>query len=278
MLDVARASALLVAAQADPAVISDAPCPEQKKLHKHDQRPNLRSGIRPAQPSLHHLVIEVVERERRRIAQELHDEAGQILIASMFRLDMAINQGLADRSQALGEMRAIRALLFACSKELQRIAYNLRPPLLEDMGLPAALEKYAQQCEAGTKLDVALCIDSDLPKLGRMLELTVFRIVQEALTNVLKHADAAQVVVIVHAERDSVTVTVEDDGRGFIPSQRAKSLEFHAGLGIPGMRERTTAIGGSFEILSQPGCGTKIMATIPLTERSTPAQNGKHSR
>jgi two-component system sensor histidine kinase UhpB len=196
----------------------------------------------------------VQERERRRIARELHDEVGQTLTGVMLQVE-----GLAGTiPEALNEqLDELRETARAGTEEVRRIASRLRPEALEDLGLQSALAALATAFGEQARVRVERRLDSGLP-LAEEQELVVYRVAQEALTNVARHANASQVQLRLERTDERVTLTVRDDGQG-LPSDAAPSSH-----GISGMRERAMLIGAQLAITGPPGGGTQVQLSIPL--------------
>jgi two-component system sensor histidine kinase UhpB len=185
------------------------------------------------------------ERERRRIALELHDGVGQALTAAMLRLDhVDINEAKEGLRAALVEVRGI--------------AQRLRPEALDDLGLRNALRALVASVSRDARLDVAPDIDADLPPLTHEQELVVYRVAQEALTNAVRHAGAGVIRFSLCRGADEVVLTVQDDGRGFDPARVSPAS------GIRGMRERALLVRARLEVRSAPGCGTVVTLRNPV--------------
>ena len=195
------------------------------------------------------------EEERKRIARELHDEISQLLTVVQLSIDSIPG--------ARRRVTKAKNLLNRTQKELHRIIYDLRPSLLDDLGLPAAIQWYATNYLSPRGLEVHLEVEESL-RLPPEIEITTFRIFQEIITNVLRHSEAENVWVELYSTRAKVVLTVEDDGVGFDTAERA------GGVGIVGMQERAAIVRGSIEIDSEPGTGTQVIVEFPLgleTER-----------
>lgn len=216
--------------------------------------------------------IEARERERTRWAREIHDETVQGLGA--LRLKLA-NARDAENGEQMSQ--AVDAVLDGLGREidgLRHLITELRPAALDDLGLGAALEALARRAEAIEGLEV--CTEIDLgaqsgARLDAELESTIYRVVQEALTNVSRHAKATRADIAV-AERDgTVRVTVTDNGQGLAQdgAKRARSAEeeLSGGFGLAGMRERTELVGGELDLTSAPGGGATVRLTVPLRGR-----------
>jgi signal transduction histidine kinase len=189
------------------------------------------------------------EEERRRIARELHDEVSQLLTVIQLSLD---------RVEAdAPELRRAQELLTETQREIHRVIFDLRPSLLDDLGLPTAIKWYARNYLEAEGLDVRLEVEDEL-QVPAAVEITAFRIYQEIVTNILRHAKAETVSVELYTDGGNLVLAVEDDGAGFEPGQRA------AGAGIVGMRERAELVGGRLDLDSEPGLGTHVRLEIPL--------------
>lgn len=215
-------------------------------------------------------VWKVQEDERRRIARELHDGLGQTLTALTNQLERQ-QRKLEDRGSGpdLGELAAG----LADSVEMARLALNdtremsrlLRPPVLDDLGLPAALSWLARNLEQRTALRVELTVEGMEERLDPELETLVFRLVQEALTNVLRHSGVRQAAVVLARGAGLLELRISDCGRGF-DARTAYAGHEAAGSGLRGMRDRLELFGGRLELVSAPGQGTLVSAAVPLLE------------
>jgi len=206
--------------------------------------------------------IEVAERERARWARELHDETLQGLGALRVRLAASLRQGRPELIDA-----AVREAVAQIEDEiaaLRSLITELRPAALDELGLGAAIrslaESHAASSELEVNLDLALAREDGVAaqRLDRELESAVYRVIQEALTNVAKHASANRVWIEVAEDADSLLIVVRDDGTGFDMNARGR------GFGLVGIRERIALQGGSLAIVSSPGSGTEVRGRIPL--------------
>jgi signal transduction histidine kinase len=202
-------------------------------------------------------VVEAQELERRRLARELHDETGQALTSILLGLKALEDtlEGEVSRTAAGG----LRELVVATLQDVRRLAVELRPKALDDFGLMPALERLAATFSEQTGIEVDL--ESALPdeRLPAPVETALYRIVQESLTNVVKHARAHRISILITRRRDAVAAVVEDDGRGFDPDETRED-----GVGLLGMRERLALLGGRLDVESRPGGGTTLAAEVPL--------------
>ena len=212
-------------------------------------------------------VWKVQEDERRRLARELHDGLGQTLTALTNQL-ARVQQKLGERD---GDELAAR---LADSVEMARLALNetrelsrlLRPPVLDDLGLATALSWLARTLEQRAGLHVELSLTGIEERFDPELETLVFRIAQEALTNVLRHACVDQARVALSRSGGLLVLRVSDGGQGFNPQAAMAGGEMATGSGLRGMRDRCELFGGHIEIVSAPGQGTLISAAVPLLE------------
>ncbi len=205
-------------------------------------------------------LITAHEDERRRIARELHDEAGQALTALILNLEVAERSAAPPEQQRLSRLRAIAEDTL---RELRKMIYDLRPTILDDLGLAAAIRWYVKEHVEPQGLQVDLALTGLDERMPHHIETAVFRIVQEALTNILKHADARRAWVAVTLSDGQVRLSVADDGRGFDPQAVPRAGDGR-GLGLMGMQERTELLGGTWKITSRPQAGTRIEAVIPV--------------
>ncbi len=210
--------------------------------------------------------LRAAEEERRRIARELHDDTAQRLAAILLRLRLVRTERSAlERDMLLEE---IRGDLLEAAEGVRRIARGLRPPALEDAGVIAAIRAHVRSRveNGGPQVDVdADAVDDWLDDEGK---LVLYRIVQEALSNVLRHAEASHIEIRIDVREDRVLALVADDGRGFDPVQGPR--DDGRGLGLLGMRERASLVGGRVTVESAPGAGTRVRLEIPVSEGGVP--------
>jgi signal transduction histidine kinase len=197
------------------------------------------------------------ELERRRLARELHDETGQALTSILLGLK-AVEEAK-DGATLTSSAATLRELVVATLQDVRRLAVELRPKALDDFGLVPALERLTETFAEQTGLDVQLEPQLGPERLPAEIETALYRLIQEALTNVVKHAHARTVSILLVRRGESVTAIVEDDGQGFDPgSVRAD------GLGLVGMRERAALVGGRLTLEAREGAGTTIAVEVPL--------------
>jgi signal transduction histidine kinase len=227
--------------------------------------------LRQREVELEELVRQLVnaqEAERQRIARELHDETGQKLTALAMGL-AAIEAGLVaeDARSASSLVRSLRSLADQAITELRRVMTNLRPSQLDDLGLVPTLRWYLREhAERHPQLKVDLEADRLSGRLPSSVETVLFRVTQEALSNVVRHAHATRVTVSLAQKADAVRLEVKDDGMGFdaraigAPASKARA----SGWGLVGMRERVALAGGQFTVQSEPGHGTRVVVELPM--------------
>jgi signal transduction histidine kinase len=201
-------------------------------------------------------IVSAQESERRRLARELHDETGQALTSILLGL-RRLEESLGDEGR--GQVAELRELVVETLHDVRRLAVELRPKALDDFGLVPALERLTQAFAEQTR--IAVDFESALPegRLGPDVETALYRIVQEALTNVVKHAKASRVSVLLTRRDGSVAAVIEDDGTGFDPGEVGGSS-----FGLVGMRERIELLDGRLRVESRPGAGTTLVVEVPL--------------
>jgi PAS domain S-box-containing protein len=204
-------------------------------------------------------VLTAQEVERRRIARELHDETAQTLTSLLVGLRAV------EESQDLGQVKeaanTLRGLVSGALLGVQRMARGLRPSVLDDLGLEEALERLSLDVTGANAFVVDLNVTGPrLPRLPEQLEIALYRIAQEALTNAAKHAAPKAVSILVHRNAKEVRLVIEDDGKGFDVDELVSDTQ----LGLLGMRERAHLVGGSMTIESSTGHGTTICISVPL--------------
>ncbi|HEX7117934.1 MAG TPA: ATP-binding protein [Longimicrobiales bacterium] len=201
------------------------------------------------------------EEERKRIARELHDETAQSVAAILIRLRLM--RGVEDAARREALLEEVREELASTLEGIRRYARGLRPPALDELGLVPAIQAYARTLAEGTGLAISVDAERGGGRLTPEAELALYRMVQEALSNVVRHAEATRARVHFRPTRQSVVVVVEDDGRGFPVDE---VMEAGRGLGLFGMRERAGYVGGQVEIDSKVGEGTRVRITVPTSE------------
>jgi signal transduction histidine kinase len=212
------------------------------------------------------------ETERGRISRELHDRLGQDLTALKLGLQLVKKQGPFTPSvqASIGQLENLADSLM---RDIHRLAWELRPAALDDFGLDMALRRYTTEWAEHNGVTADFHSQGmETHRLPTEVETTLYRITQEALTNVLRHAKAQRVGVLLERRPDHVLLIVEDDGQGFDAQAALKEPGAHGKLGLLGMQERVILANGTIEIESAPGAGTTVFVRIPL-ESKIPAVN-----
>jgi signal transduction histidine kinase len=216
--------------------------------------------------SLSARLLQTQDEERRRIARELHDSAGQLLVGLDINLVTLLREADKLSSNASRALTESVGLVKELSAELRNISHLLHPPLLDEAGLPAAIRWYVERFSQRSKISVEVHLAPDLGRLPRELETTIFRIVQECLTNVHRHSGSSTAEVRLMRESGRITVQICDNGKGLeSKNYRVYSATVTPGVGIQGMRERVRQLGGQFDIRSG-ATGTTVMATLPVDD------------
>jgi len=210
-------------------------------------------------------LLEAQEMERRGIARELHDEVGQSLTAA------SINLGDLEKQAAGGPLAAqlaeVSAIIARLLQQIRQLSLDLHPTVLDDLGIAPGFRWLIRERAARSGLDVTLSVADDLPRFSAMVENTLFRVFQESLSNVLRHAQAKKLAVELRFEADSLKLTIRDDGRGFDPAAAHKHALEGTSLGVLGMGERVRLAGGTIDFKSAIGQGTEIRVTLPAIAR-----------
>src|SRR5215208_1651654 len=213
------------------------------------------------------LAMRAQEEERRRLARDLHDEVNQALTAILLRLEALAQDSPEARVEEVSELKR---LVNQAMDELLNLARQLRPSALDDHGLMPAVETQLKRFSARTGVEVTLNADGDPDSLPEDVQTAVYRILQEALANVGRHAGATAVAVDVEAHGERLELRIRDDGEGFDPAATARgpaSDGAGAGLGLSGMVERARLAGGELDVRSAPGGGTTVTLRIAGLER-----------
>ena len=205
------------------------------------------------------LVLRAQEEERRRVARDLHDEVNQALTAVLLRLE-AVSQSAPPELD--DDVREAKVLASRAMDELLGLARQLRPAALDDLGLAAALDSQVRRFSEQTGIEAELKTIGPPDRLSDDAELVIYRIAQEALSNVARHAGAERVGVELHSLGDGVELRVRDDGRGFDAAAANNGSGDGRGLGLEGMAERARLVGGELEVASGPGEGTTVRVRV----------------
>jgi signal transduction histidine kinase len=208
-------------------------------------------------------LVDMQEFERRQLSRELHDRVGQNLTALSINLDILKTQLSGNGHEAFrSRLSDAATLLEATSGAIENVMSELRPPMLDDYGLLPALQWYANEFSSRTGIQVAVDGDEQMERLSQASEIALFRIAQEALNNVAKHAHASRVRITLVRSDARLVMSLTDDGAG-LEAAPATGSKRRPGLGMVTMRERTQAVGGQFEIGAAPGRGTQVVVRVP---------------
>jgi signal transduction histidine kinase len=230
---------------------------ENARLYQSAQEREKRLG------ELLHQVVGAQEMERQRIARELHDATGQSLTAVALGLRGVESTLAADPAKAIAQLQELKIYSTDALGELRHIISDLRPSQLDDLGLVPTLQWYVQEFRKRYGIGAEFILEGERQRLPPEYEIVLFRIAQEALTNIGKHAHATQAIARLEFEPRQVRLTIQDDGRGFDPELVLRQAR-PAGWGLLGMQERALLLGGEFQIESRPTGGTCIQVTAPL--------------
>jgi len=253
----------------------------EKSLRTSEQTTSqLLQKSRRMQEELRHLsrrLLSVQEEERKRISRELHDVVAQALTGINVRLSMLKTQSTADASDLHKKIATTQRLVLKSVEIVHRFARDLRPTVLDDLGLIPALQSYLKVFREETGLKINLSAFSGIEKLDGGARTVLYRVVQEALSNVVQHAKASRVTVRLTDQKEKVCMDIHDNGRGFqMDKLEAAGSGIH--LGLLGMRERVEMVGGTFRVKSAPGKQTIIRVEIPHQQPSAKIRPQNRSR
>jgi two-component system sensor histidine kinase UhpB len=207
-------------------------------------------------------ILQAQEDERYRLARELHDEAAQSLTSLLVHIRLLERAN--NPAEAQHHVQELRELTARALEDVRRVALDLRPTILDDLGLAAALEWRVDEVNKQEGIHAAITVLGMERRLPRETELVLYRIGQEALSNINRHAEASEVKVTLRRDGKFCVLHVADNGVGFDPAQ--VDQRDGRGLGLIGMRERVAMVGGELEVTSRPGAGTTILARVPSVQ------------
>jgi signal transduction histidine kinase len=236
-----------------------------EKIHLEQVMEASRRSLEVSQTQLRQLTAQLIsaqDDERRRIARELHDELNQRVISLAFDIDDQMQQAPDLSPAARTTLQLVKREVAELSDHLRDLARRLHPSVLDDLGISSALRVCAHEFEQRERIPVRLTLEESERTLSRHLAECLFRVTQEALRNVAKHAGATQVFLELTYHEDHVSLQIEDDGRGFMSEQR-QSIQ--RGLGLISMGERVRLLEGTLTLTSNPGRGTRLAVSIPFT-------------
>lgn len=208
------------------------------------------------------LILEGQEEERKRIAMDIHDGIGQMLTSLKFQIEsIDLNQG----ERAAEKIKEIEQLIKEVIKEVRRVTFNLKPTVLGDFGLEAALNVFVQEIGKLTEVKLIYRTSGEIERLPQKTENNIFRIIQEAINNAIKYSEAASITIDLQQSEDELRITVKDEGNGFdVKLVEARNMNIDSGRGFFNMYERTAYVNGRLTIDSEPGKGTTLILSVPV--------------
>lgn len=229
--------------------------------------------------SLSHQIVNAQEEERKHISRELHDEVGQALTAISVTLATLKSSGDGLDRNFSRQLTGAQRLLQDTMEVVHNFARELRPAMLDELGLLPALRSYLRGLSERTGLHIQFHGNALAEQLSGDQKMALFRVAQESLTNVVKHAGASQVILAVRKVGDSIGLDVKDDGKSFQPSpDHSGPVKKKKRLGLLGMQERIRLVNGRFTIRAEPGHGTTILVRIPLRLKNPPGPSRRNRR
>lgn len=231
-------------------------------------RKQIEEEVRQQRENLRQLssrVLNAQEKEREKIAHELHDDLGQALTAIRINLaELELDAKEKDLERVTERIDESKSLIESSLGQIREMAHELRPSLLDDLGLTSAIRWFLNQFKRRMNIVLSFQVVGEEYRLAREIEIVIYRIIQESCTNIAKHANAHRVEIIIEYSPERLTLSIEDDGKGFsLPEHNQKEKPTEQGFGILGIQERAHTIGGTVEIESSPGHGTLIRLTLP---------------
>jgi signal transduction histidine kinase len=238
----------------------------ERKLENQRLSDDLRFRFHEREVMLQRLITSQ-EQERRRVANELHDDLGQRMSSISLNLEYLLRTLPSDPESARIQISEIQGLISETTDSMHDMVFGLRPSVLDDLGIVPAIRNLCQRMLEPVEILYEIKIKSLSDRLPANVETALFRITQEAINNVIRHAEAHNVMISLRLRDDWVELEIKDDGNGFDPQITQASSDISSGLGLLGMRERVDLFHGEFFIKSAPSSGTTIQARIPLEEQ-----------
>nr|WP_252187534.1 sensor histidine kinase [Anaeromonas gelatinilytica] len=209
-------------------------------------------------------VIKAQENERQRVARDIHDGPAQSLANVVLKTQISEKMISIDKNKALKELKELKSLVRESLKDIRKIIYDLRPMSLDDLGLVPTIRRYGEEFHKETGIEVNVDVLELESKMNSYVQLSVFRIVQESLNNIKKHAEATQASILIQVNEARLKLIIKDDGKGFeMDTLKKYNDDIDCGFGLMGMEERAKLLGGIFGIKSSIGKGTKIVLILP---------------
>jgi signal transduction histidine kinase len=239
----------------------------ERELQEAENRRNSRVAeekLQQTEKLLTEKLLEAQEEERKRIARELHDDTAQSLSVIRLELDSLISGGLSIPSEVIRRLQSTRAIVDRATEDVRRYSHELHPALLDNLGLVAALEQLVSEICDRAGFKIQLDIEGKDIKLSENIELGLFRIAQECLNNIWKHASATKASVVLEYFPDRVKLDITDNGKGFNVDQESQVAIKRGSLGLVGMRERARLINADFHMRSRCNRGTRVIVEVNL--------------
>lgn len=208
-------------------------------------------------------VIKAQEEERHRVAREIHDGPAQLMANVVLKAEICEKLIDIDILKTKEELNNLKKIVRDSLQDVRRIIYDLRPMSLDDLGLVPTVQRYVNSFSESTNINTVVDVHGDLEELKPIINLTAFRVIQEALNNIKKHAKANNVKIKLESNQDKINISIIDDGVGFNANNLNKDTNIYSGFGLHSMKERLELINGSIKIESEIGKGTKIFVEIP---------------
>lgn len=240
---------------------------EEKKKKKESNQKQIEKELLNQNRSLGIKVLQTQENERQRIAMELHDTTVQNLTGLVHKTELCERLLDMDIIRAKLELLTMKETLHNTINDLRTTIYNLRPMSLNDLGLTVTVERFLHSIQMNHKIQAVLKVENEERKNNSVVNLTIYRVIQEACNNVIKHAKAASICVFISYQEMGIDVEIRDDGIGFSIEEIGQGQKKGYGLGISIMKERVYLLSGTLELKSEKGKGTQIRIHIPLEER-----------
>lgn len=212
-------------------------------------------------------IIKAQEDERQRVARDIHDGPAQLMSNVVLKAEICERMIDVDLEKARKELQGLKKIVRDSLQDVRKIIYNLRPMSLDDLGLVPTLQRYIMTFQEDTGISVSFKTKGTFEDIKSLVSLTVFRIVQESINNIRKHANARSVIINLEFSDKELKLYIYDDGKGFdIESLKAKDDDISGGFGLISMRERIDLLGGELDINSEPGKGTRLNIVIPFIQ------------